>query len=81
MRWRRTKPVRHTSYCSTHPKFSPKSAVTEGLLQETVGRSGAGHQVIAAEAYCQLSPGLQKKVTEILKAIQIVRKMGEVVYL
>ena len=30
--------------------------------------SGAGHQVIAAEAYRQLSPNLQKKVTEILKA-------------
>jgi len=30
--------------------------------------SGAGHQVIAAEAYRQLSPGLKKKVTEILKA-------------
>jgi hypothetical protein len=30
--------------------------------------SGAGHQVIAAEAYRQLSPDLQKKVTEILKA-------------
>jgi hypothetical protein len=30
--------------------------------------SGAGHQVIAVEAYHQLSPGLQKKVTEILKA-------------
>ena len=26
--------------------------------------SGAGHQVIAAEAYCQLPPALQKKVTE-----------------
>jgi hypothetical protein len=30
--------------------------------------SSAGHQVIAAEAYRQLSPNLQKKVTEILKA-------------
>jgi hypothetical protein len=30
--------------------------------------SGAGHQVIAAEAYRQLPPPLQKKVTEILKA-------------
>jgi hypothetical protein len=30
--------------------------------------SGAGHQVIAAEAYRQLSPPLEKKVTEILKA-------------
>jgi len=30
--------------------------------------SGAGHQVIAAEAYRQLPPNLQKKVTEILKA-------------
>ena len=30
--------------------------------------SGAGHQVIAAEAYRQLSPALQKKVTEVLKA-------------
>jgi hypothetical protein len=30
--------------------------------------SGAGHQVIAAEAYCQLPSPLQKKVTEILKA-------------
>jgi hypothetical protein len=30
--------------------------------------SGAGHQVIAAGAYRQLSPNLQKKVTEILKA-------------
>jgi hypothetical protein len=30
--------------------------------------SGAGHQVIAAEAYRQLSPALQKNVTEILKA-------------
>ena len=30
--------------------------------------SGAGHQVIAAEAYRQLSPTLQKKVSEILKA-------------
>jgi hypothetical protein len=30
--------------------------------------SRAGHQVIAAEAYRQLSPPLQKKVTEILKA-------------
>jgi hypothetical protein len=36
MRWRRTKPVRHTSYCSTHPKFSPKSAVTEGLRSRAV---------------------------------------------
>ena len=30
--------------------------------------SGAGHQVIAAEAYRQLPPPLQEKVTEILKA-------------
>jgi hypothetical protein len=30
--------------------------------------SGAGHEVIAAEAYRQLPPALQKKVTEILKA-------------
>ena len=30
--------------------------------------SGAGHQAIAAEAYRQLSPALQKKVTEMLKA-------------
>jgi len=30
--------------------------------------SGAGHQVIAAEAYHQLSPTLKKKATEILKA-------------
>jgi len=30
--------------------------------------SGAGHQVIAAEAYRQLSPDLQKKATDILKA-------------
>jgi hypothetical protein len=30
--------------------------------------SGAGHQVIAAEAYHQLSPDLQKKVAEVLKA-------------
>jgi hypothetical protein len=30
--------------------------------------SGAGHQVIAAEAYRQLSPDLQEKATEILKA-------------
>jgi hypothetical protein len=30
--------------------------------------SGAGHQVIAAEAYRQLPPDLQKKVTEILNA-------------
>ena len=30
--------------------------------------SGAGHQVVAAEAYRQLPPPLQKKVTEILKS-------------
>lgn len=30
--------------------------------------SGAGHQVIAAEAYRQLPPDLKTKVTEILKA-------------
>jgi hypothetical protein len=30
--------------------------------------SGAGHQVIAAEAYRQLPPPLQKRVAEILKA-------------
>jgi hypothetical protein len=30
--------------------------------------SGAGHQVIAAEAYRQLPPALKTKVTEILKA-------------
>jgi S1/P1 Nuclease len=30
--------------------------------------SGAGHQVIAAEAYRQLSPTLKTKVTEILKS-------------
>ena len=30
--------------------------------------SGAGHQVIAAEAYRQLSPALQAKVTELLKS-------------
>ena len=29
---------------------------------------GAGHQVIAAEAYRQLSPALKNKVAEILKA-------------
>jgi len=29
--------------------------------------SGAGHQVIAAEAYWQLSPALRPKLTEILK--------------
>src|SRR4051812_2123218 len=30
--------------------------------------SSAGHQVIAAEAYRQLSPDLKKKVAEILKS-------------
>lgn len=30
--------------------------------------SGAGHQVIAAEAYRQLPPDLKKKVSETLKA-------------
>jgi hypothetical protein len=30
--------------------------------------SGAGHQVIGAEAYRQLSPATKAKVTEILKA-------------
>jgi hypothetical protein len=30
--------------------------------------SGAGHQVIAAEAYRELSPALQKKVLQVLKA-------------
>ncbi len=30
--------------------------------------SGAGHQVIAAEAYRQLAPALQKKVTQVLQA-------------
>jgi hypothetical protein len=30
--------------------------------------SGAGHQVIAAEAYRQLSPAIKTKVAEILKA-------------
>src|SRR5437016_1002625 len=31
MRWLRTKHAIHTSSCSTHPEFCPKSAVTEAL--------------------------------------------------
>jgi hypothetical protein len=44
--------------------------ITTALLFHTNAEawSGAGHQVIAAEAYRQLPPDLQKKVTEILKA-------------
>jgi hypothetical protein len=38
------------------------------VAQSTQAWSGAGHQLIAAEAYRQLSPDLQKKATEILKA-------------
>jgi hypothetical protein len=36
--------------------------------QNTQAWSGAGHQVIAAEAYRQLTPDQQKKVNQILKA-------------
>jgi hypothetical protein len=41
-----------------------------GLLFSPIAKawSGAGHQVIAAEAYRQLSPALKQKATEILKA-------------
>jgi S1/P1 Nuclease len=38
------------------------------VAHHTQAWSGAGHQVIAAEAYRQLSPALQAKVTEILKS-------------
>jgi len=38
------------------------------VAQSTQAWSGAGHQVIAAEAYRQLSPGLKAKVTAILKS-------------
>jgi hypothetical protein len=38
------------------------------LAQNTQAWSGAGHRVIAAEAYRQLSPALQMKVSEILKS-------------
>ena len=38
------------------------------VAQTTQAWSGAGHQVIAAEAYRQLSPALKTKVTEILKS-------------
>ena len=38
------------------------------VAQNTHAWSGAGHQVIAAEAYHQLSPALRTKVSEILKA-------------
>jgi hypothetical protein len=38
------------------------------VAQTTQAWSGAGHQVIAAEAYRQLSPALQAKVSEILKS-------------
>jgi hypothetical protein len=38
------------------------------LPPNTQSWSTAGHQVIAAQAYRQLSPDLQKKVAEILKA-------------
>jgi hypothetical protein len=37
-------------------------------ISNTLAWSGPGHMVIAAEAYRQLSPDLQKRVTEILKA-------------
>jgi hypothetical protein len=39
--------------------------------------SGAGHQVIAAEAYRQLSPDLKKKVTEILNGHPDYEKWGK----
>ena len=35
--------MRHTSYCSTHPKFSPKSAVTEGLPGKLTSRTVGPH--------------------------------------
>jgi len=38
------------------------------IAQSTQAWSGAGHQVIAAEAYRQLFPTLRTKVSEILKA-------------
>ena len=38
------------------------------VARSTQAWSGAGHQVIAAEAYRQLSPALKAKVTEILKS-------------
>ena len=38
------------------------------LAPSAQASSGAGHQVIAAEAYRQLPPALQTKATEILKA-------------
>jgi hypothetical protein len=45
-------------------------ALTSLLLpcSRVLAWSGAGHQVIAAEAYRELPPNLQKKVAEILKA-------------
>ncbi len=39
-----------------------------GICSRSLGWSGAGHMVIAAEAYRELSPKLRKKVGEILKA-------------
>ena len=46
------------------------SALLASLLIHSSGWawSSAGHQVIAAEAYRELSPGLKKKVTELLKS-------------
>ena len=47
------------------------------VAQNRQAWSGAGHQVIAAEAYRQLSPALKTKVTEILKSYTDYEKWKE----
>jgi hypothetical protein len=61
-------PQQHTT--SPANKLATFLCISTALLFHTNAEawSGAGHQVIAAEAYRQLSPNLQKKVAEILKA-------------
>ena len=52
MRWRRTKRGIHLSYCSTHPEFRPKSAITEALRSPSVSSRLQG------TAPDRLKPGL-----------------------
>ena len=61
-------PYNHTT--SPMNKLATILCISTALLFSPPAQawSGAGHQVIAAEAYRQLPPNLQKKVTEILEA-------------
>ena|ERR1017187_9976035 len=71
MRWRRTKRGIHLSYCSTHPEFRPKSAITEALRQALVVLLGKhlGHGEPHSGRYLFLGSAAQRVKMEAAKAV------------